>query len=111
MEPSISRTKHLFEHFKSLADGDVSAAAMLTLAASTTAEMPDGDTDSKFLTAGQVAKKLGVSRGTIYAMVSCGKLLASRVGKGRGTILFNPADVRQFQRETAGSQMPIRRFA
>lgn len=50
----------------------------------------------------QVADYLSVSAGTVRNLVFCGKLAASRIGKGRGTLRFNPADLEAFLRSSAG---------
>lgn len=47
----------------------------------------------KLVTAKELARALGISLGTVYKMVSTGKLPAVRIGTGR-TLRFNPDEVR-----------------
>jgi excisionase family DNA binding protein len=51
----------------------------------------------------EAAKRLSVSRGTIYALVESGKLLCSRIGKGRGTIRIPLAALEAYQRDARGT--------
>jgi excisionase family DNA binding protein len=66
----------------------------------------------KLLTIKQVAKRLNVSVDTVRNLDRCGKLPASRIGEGRGTLRFDPELVEQYEREAAGNPLPkIRRWA
>jgi excisionase family DNA binding protein len=56
----------------------------------------------EFLSVKEVADRLGVSTGTVYNLVVTRQLLASRIGKGRGTLRFDPADLKDFQAISAG---------
>ena len=56
-----------------------------------------------FLSVKETADRFGVSTGTVRNLASSGKLPASRIGKGRGTLRFDPAHLRQFQAESAGA--------
>lgn len=47
----------------------------------------------KLMTAKELARTLGISLGTVYKMVSKGKLPAIRIGTGR-TLRFDPDEVR-----------------
>jgi excisionase family DNA binding protein len=51
----------------------------------------------KSLTVKQAAEYLGVKTGTIYDMLTVGKLPSHRIGGGRGTIRDKPADVDALQ--------------
>jgi excisionase family DNA binding protein len=104
-------TERLFHKFSSMVGGDSSAAAMLVLACasiSTNAEKPPADA---CLSVKAVAGRLGVSEGTIRNLVQCGKLAASRIGKGRGTLRFEPADLEAYRKHSSGNQHPIMRHA
>jgi excisionase family DNA binding protein len=70
--------------------------------------MVDGDKPAadQRLTIKQVANRLNVSTDTVRNLDRCGKLPASRIGKGRGTLRFDPALVEQFEREAAGNPLP-----
>ena len=57
----------------------------------------------QFLSVKEVADRFGVSTGTIRGLVDSGKLTASRVGKGRGTLRFDPAELERFQHESTGA--------
>lgn len=63
---------------------------------------------SEFLSVKQVADRLGVCERTIRDLVRSGKLAASRIGKGRGTLRFDPAQLRHYQLESAGHFKPKR---
>lgn len=102
-------TQALFNEFMPLVNGDPHSAAMLVLA-SATLDPPEAQ---PFMALAQVATKLGVSDATIRNLVSSGKLPASRIGKGRGTLRFDPAEVTQFQVRSAGGNPAkgrVRRF-
>jgi excisionase family DNA binding protein len=68
-------------------------------------ERPNAD---QRLTIKQVAKRLNVSIDTVRNLDRCGKLPASRIGKGRGVLRFPSALVEQFEREAAGNPLPSR---
>ncbi len=56
----------------------------------------------ELLTVEQTAQRFGVSTHTVRRLVDSGKLPASRIGKGRGTLRFDPAHVKRYQAESAG---------
>ena len=56
----------------------------------------------------EVAELLGVSRRTVYALISHGDLRACRIGLGAGTLRIHPADLEDFLaklREPAGQPL------
>jgi len=48
------------------------------------------------LTVAQVAERLQVSTQIVYALVAEGKILAHRIGLGRGTIRVAEADLQEY---------------
>jgi excisionase family DNA binding protein len=49
--------------------------------------------DPDFLTVKEAAARLNVSERSVYDLVRCGRLHASRIGNGRGAIRITPADL------------------
>jgi excisionase family DNA binding protein len=66
------------------------------------AEAPRG----QFLSVKEVAVLWGVTTDTVRRLVATGQLPASRIGVGRGTLRFDPADLRRHQLETTGFTLP-----
>lgn len=84
--------------------GDSVSAAILTLATLIESlAIKEEPAHNGMLTVPQTAKRLGVSVGTVRNLVTCGKLPASRIGKGRGTLRFDPALVAAYQRGSSGN--------
>lgn len=55
-------------------------------------EQPAPEKTDDYLTVLQVARRWGVSRSVVYALVAGGALPSARVGLGRGTIRILAAD-------------------
>jgi excisionase family DNA binding protein len=51
---------------------------------------------SPMLTVAEVAKRLSVSRNTVYQLVQRGDLVAHRVGLGRGAVRVTPEELDAF---------------
>lgn len=103
----VAEVADLFRQCKSAAGCNDEAAAVLTLVCVLQARPPEAD---GLLTVSQVADKLGVSERTVRNLADCGKLQPSRIGKGRGTLRFAPADLDAYRRESSGNPLPLRRF-
>ncbi len=90
-----------YNEFLKLTGGDKAAAASLTLAAALRECQPTGAAEpaDRALTVAEAADRLNISPQTVYDLVSRGELSHHRVG-GR-TIRFLPADIKEYQRQTA----------
>lgn len=51
-------------------------------------------TDVRLMSVEQVAEYLGCSPANVYRMVDVGLIAYSRIGPGKGRIVFDPADVK-----------------
>ena len=92
-----------YNEYLKLTGGDKAAAASLALAAALRECQPTGATEpaDRALTVAEAADRLNVSTKTVYDLVNRGELSHHRVG-GR-TIRFVPADIKEYQRQTAES--------
>ena len=58
------------------------------------------------MTVRQAARRLEVACSTVYALISAGKLRASRHGVRRGTIRISEEQLAAYQKEAAGVPAP-----
>lgn len=62
----------------------------------------------KPLTVADAAVALGVSAKTVREMIASGKLVPNRIGNGRGTLRFSPAEIERYLASTTGSSKIMR---
>jgi excisionase family DNA binding protein len=101
MTDSADRIESTFRRFRDLAGGDNLAAAALVLAHALSDESA-GD-ECQMLSVRAVAERLGVSQRTVRNLIDRGKLPASKIGIGRGVPRVDPADLKRFQKQSAGA--------
>ena len=80
---------------------DPQAAALLTLAEILSSRQSFG-----LMTVADAADYLNVSRDTIRNLIDSGKIPASRIGNGRGTLRLSVADLDRYKKESAGFHRP-----
>src|SRR5205085_9052637 len=112
-KPEVLETvTSVFEHFQQLTGGDKGAAASLTSAYAVLSERAtkpkQAQDPDRMLDVRETAERLGVSESTVRNLDRCGKLPASKIGKGRGVLRFSPALVDTFQKASAGNPLPMR---
>ena len=104
----MDRIAKLFAEYLEVTAGDRPAAAGLVVARCLSEAEPAPPAADGMLSVKQAAADLGVCEWTVYNLARCGRLPASRIGKGRGTLRFNPADLEAYKRESAGNPLPKR---
>ena len=97
-----------FRHFELTKDAQ--AAAVLTLAEAVANNSNGANKLSGMLNVKQSADYLSVSAMTIRNLIECGKLPASKIGKGRGTLRINQADLDRYKKESAGHNGPAQGY-
>ncbi|MEN6367591.1 MAG: helix-turn-helix domain-containing protein [Thermoguttaceae bacterium] len=104
MNPAINS---LYAEYLEHTNGDKAAAASLTLA-TTIAENGGKTPPDTALTVAETARRLNVTRQTVYEMCQSGRLRSFRAGNGR--TLRIPAEAVETCENTSGAREPAPQF-